>query len=266
MRSFILILIFLVFGFALIFNQFDRTQTFGDHLLDIYIMIYANSDPTEFTPAQVAYYVIFTAILAIILLNMLIAIMTDTYDKVLEKSILAEGREKVSLILEATVLMRSLKKMCKKRQRMKKQLKNKTKQARKKLRRSSEIMDGELEPENEDKVSNKGYLFYVRKVEKDFDYISNFYELGWDFKKGRKIGAITNNALTNERDLSEFAILRAQNNEIRMMLETKEARLNEMEKLVKTNFDELEKRLKVRMDEIQQLWRIIDRHKVAIFR
>ena len=129
MRSFILILIFLVFGFSLVFNQFDIEPFFGGHLLSSYSMIYADSDPSELSTSQVFYYVIFTILLAVILLNILVAIMTDPYGKSLDKSVLAKGREKVSLILEATVLMRAFKRICKRRQNMKKQLK----EAKKKL-------------------------------------------------------------------------------------------------------------------------------------
>lgn len=248
-----MIIAMLVFGFTLVFYQFNRKKKFTTYLLITFNLIYSNSDPSDFSPSQLVYFVIVTILLAVILLNMLIAIMTDTYEKVQGTSILAEGREKVSLIFEATVVMRTIGKFCQSRKKIEKKIAVNTNKVLKRLN-LDEMLEEEVDFDaRDDRESNKGYLFYVHKVERDYDYITNFYEWNTKLKDDdRKVEGETLMLLDGE--VSELTVLKMQCKDLRAAVDDQALKLKEIQDSVHHNFEELEKRLQEKMQEI--LWRI----------
>ena len=99
------------------------------------------------------------------------------------------------------------------------------------------------------KSAKRGFLFYVRKVEKDFDYVLNLFELTQGLKKTRSnVGAPS--VLINENYLSEFAILRAQNSDLRAIVETQDLEIKELEKVIRSGFDDLERKFNEKMGTI----------------
>lgn len=105
MRSFLFVLIFLCIGFAFIFFQLKPTSSFSTELLYTYNLIYANYDdgPQE---GEVFYFVIFTVLVSVVLLNLLIAIMNETYSRVQNMEAYYDSKTRVSLAIEAITAKR----------------------------------------------------------------------------------------------------------------------------------------------------------------
>lgn len=110
MRSFLLIVLFTIIGFSLIFYQFaSSTDDFGQFMLEQYLYLYGNQpDTNDFDTSQIIFFIIITLFLALILTNMLIALMSDTYNRVDGSSMMADNLEKISLILEYATLKRQV--------------------------------------------------------------------------------------------------------------------------------------------------------------
>jgi len=95
-------------GSSLIFFQFDDDSTsYGDRLLFVYGLIYASFDTTGFSISQIIYLVVVTVMLSVVLLNLLIAIMTETYESLEVTDDLNDGLERVYMILETVVMTRA---------------------------------------------------------------------------------------------------------------------------------------------------------------
>ncbi len=107
-RSFLAILTFIIMGSSLIFFQFDDESTsYGDRLLFVYALVYASFDTTGFSLSQIIYLIIVTVMLSVVLLNLLIAIMTATYERVEVMNDLTDGLERVYMILETVIVKRA---------------------------------------------------------------------------------------------------------------------------------------------------------------
>jgi len=106
MKSFIVFLAVSVLGFSLIFYQFDQENEemeYTDRLLLCYNLIYAGFDIGDYNSSQVFYLVLVTILLSVIFLNMLVAIMGGTYNRVEGTAILADSKEKIILTLESII-------------------------------------------------------------------------------------------------------------------------------------------------------------------
>mmetsp|Transcript_22437 Transcript_22437/g.19368 ORF Transcript_22437/g.19368 Transcript_22437/m.19368 type:complete len:258 (-) Transcript_22437:344-1117(-) len=109
MRSFIFMLLFIIFGFSIIFFQFDdASEDYEDSLLFTYEIMFSSFNTAILNDSQIIYFIIITMILSVVLLNMLIAIMGDTFGRVQSKALLTDSQERVSLILESIVMRRVL--------------------------------------------------------------------------------------------------------------------------------------------------------------
>jgi len=116
MRSFVMMLGLIIFGFSIIFHQFEEGDiSYKDQLLNSYVFLYASFSTARFNDSQIVYFVIITMILSVVLLNMLIAIMGNTFGEVQSKSLLTDSQEKSSLILESIAVRRALRTTCCKR-------------------------------------------------------------------------------------------------------------------------------------------------------
>lgn len=105
MRSFLFVLIFLSIGFGFIFFQLRPTSTFGAELLNTYNLIYTNYDDGPEGP-EIPYFVIFTVLVSVVLLNLLIAIMNETYNRVQEMKNYYDTKTRVILTIEAITAKR----------------------------------------------------------------------------------------------------------------------------------------------------------------
>jgi hypothetical protein len=107
MTGFLLVILLVSFGFAISFLELDRSKGFVNELLNVYSLSYGSFNFGDYdSTSQVVSCVIFTYLLSVVLFNLLIAIMGDTYAKVQAKHSLTEAIEKLSLILEAIIVKR----------------------------------------------------------------------------------------------------------------------------------------------------------------
>ena len=106
MSSFIGILIFIIFTFSLILLEFDREIEFTDHLLTSYGFVYGNYETEELSSSEIAIMVFVAFMISVVLLNLLIAIMGDSYAKVEENRILVDSLERLDMITEVIVIKR----------------------------------------------------------------------------------------------------------------------------------------------------------------
>ncbi len=98
--SFTLVLVFIIFGLSLIFKQFDSETPYNIHLLNSYMLLFSNFDLEEISTGTMFYLLITIAVVCIVLLNMLIAIMGNTFGEVEERSTLVDSKEVLELITE----------------------------------------------------------------------------------------------------------------------------------------------------------------------
>ena len=106
MWGFILILAVIIIGFSLIFFEFDREPGYPEQLLQAYNMLFSNFETEDLNLSQILLFLTIAFLLSVILLNLLIAIMGDTFDKVQEKRVLIDSRERLELVIEAICILR----------------------------------------------------------------------------------------------------------------------------------------------------------------
>ena len=107
MYGFIIVLIFIFFGFALIFLEFSEGKTaYGDQLYGTFKILFAGYDDTDYSVSQKLFTSLILFLLNVVLLNLLISIMGDSYDKVQEKRVLTDSLTRLDMSLEAMVFLR----------------------------------------------------------------------------------------------------------------------------------------------------------------
>lgn len=111
MRSFLAIVVFAILGFSVIVYQFDDEIVYSDRLLYTYNLLYAAFDIDNFNASQVFYLVVITILLSVVFLNLLVAIMSGTFERVQESSLLTDSKEKIVLTLEIVALKRLFKRI-----------------------------------------------------------------------------------------------------------------------------------------------------------
>ena len=99
-----------VLAFALIFYQSRLNSTleavfeersFGNELLETYTLLLGDWDLDFYTPTTMPFFVMVTLILTLIMLNMVIAIMADTFTRVQENSKVVNYKERLTMTTEA---------------------------------------------------------------------------------------------------------------------------------------------------------------------
>jgi len=156
MRSFAVILTFVTFGLALIFLQFDNSKTFGESLLEAYNLLYYSYDTTGYNVGQMFYFVVVTIIATMVLLNMLLALIWDSYARVQEKSVLTDSQELLDMIEENINMVRAIERLF-----------GRFNQQQPVSRTSSdyERLRDDDHPESQNK--NKKYMFFVEEAEEE---------------------------------------------------------------------------------------------------
>ncbi len=111
MAGFIVIIALIITGFSLIFLVFDRKAEYGFYLYEAYNVLYGPvSDDSSFGFSEklLASGVLF--FLNVVLLNLLISIMGDSYDRVLEKRDRTDALTRLEMIQEGVTYMKLFKK------------------------------------------------------------------------------------------------------------------------------------------------------------
>jgi len=110
MKSFVMVLGFIIVGFSFIFVQFqenDGDETLGDTLLYTYSILYGNYSFDEIKFPELLFLLLVAFALSVVLMNMLIAIMGDTYGKVQERLKFSDSQAKLEMILETIHMKRA---------------------------------------------------------------------------------------------------------------------------------------------------------------
>jgi hypothetical protein len=82
MLSFIVVLFLMLIRFSIIIMIFDRDASYDDQLNSTYQLLYSPPSESISDPSQVLIISLILFLLNVVLLNMLISIMGDSYDKV----------------------------------------------------------------------------------------------------------------------------------------------------------------------------------------
>src|SRR5688572_15224958 len=114
MMGFIIIIALIICGFSLIFLSFarhgesdeDEDNSYGRYLYDAYQVLYGPLGDEGFSFSQKLLMSFILFLLNVVLLNLLISIMGDSYDKVQEKRVLTDSLTRLELIREATAYMK----------------------------------------------------------------------------------------------------------------------------------------------------------------
>ena len=110
-RGFASLLFFILVGLSLIFLQFDRNTAYGNHLLNSYLLLFSQFDVTSMNTGMLFFSLIVVALICIVLLNMLITIMGDTFAQMQERVLLVDTKEKLELISETMKMLRVFRRM-----------------------------------------------------------------------------------------------------------------------------------------------------------
>jgi len=121
MISFMTVILVYILSFSLVMyhsrngqaaeDNTENEQNFGSVLLEMYTLIYGGWDDTNYSGTTMPFFILVTFLQALVLLNLIIAIMGDTYDRVLENLPTVDARERLSLIYEICVLKVQLRKV-----------------------------------------------------------------------------------------------------------------------------------------------------------
>ena len=111
MRSFMLIIFLLIIGFSLIFLIFEHSRgenhSYGHYLFNAYTFLYGpggEDDMMNFS--QRVFMCLMAFLLNVLLLNLLISIMDDSYDRMLEKKDKTNSITKLHLISDSIMYRR----------------------------------------------------------------------------------------------------------------------------------------------------------------
>jgi len=108
MKGFVIILCAITLGYSLIFYVFDRTQYLTDHMFNTYVLLFGQIDSDEYSASQKILLALVLFLLSIVLLNLLISIMGDSFDKVQERRVLTDSQTRLDMILETNILRRQI--------------------------------------------------------------------------------------------------------------------------------------------------------------
>ena len=212
MSSFFFILCMVVFGFTFMFLQYEppaNLTTFGTELYMVYNCIYANGPPNPFAPPQEIYFAVFTIFVSIVMLNLLIAIMNETYARVQDTSTYFEGKTKVNLIIEAITAKRFGLKFMKRLRIILREFNSAlcTRRSRDKVLGDSQVAKA-LDKDTSKK--QYGFLFYAKCITKDeYTEIMNESTKAYDTlqKKNEKKEVPTGNSETERLLLAKNEML-----------------------------------------------------------
>lgn len=94
------IICFIIIGFSLIFLSFNRDDGYATHLYGAYQVLYGNYDDSEYSVSQKLIVSLILFLLNVLLLNLLISIMGDSYGKVQETRVLTDSLTRLEMIFQ----------------------------------------------------------------------------------------------------------------------------------------------------------------------
>ena len=106
MLSFIIVIALIIIGFSLVFLVFNREAGYGDYLYEAYNVLYGPLDIEEDAAwpfSQKLIMAVLAFFLNVVLLNLLISIMGDSYGQVLEMRDKTDALTRLEMIEEAVI-------------------------------------------------------------------------------------------------------------------------------------------------------------------
>ena len=107
MHGFIIVLVFTLAGFALTWLNFSGD---GSTNVSTYNIIFGNFKNADFGASQKLFASIILLLLNVVLLNLFISMMGDSYDKVQAQKVITDAQTRLSMSVEAMTYLRILKK------------------------------------------------------------------------------------------------------------------------------------------------------------
>ena len=107
-----MIIAIIIFGFSIIFLVFERENEYGIYLYNTYSILYGPldiDDDAKYSVSLKLIMVVIAFLLNVLLLNLLISIMGDSYDKILEKRDKTDALTRLEMMSEAMTYMKFLK-------------------------------------------------------------------------------------------------------------------------------------------------------------
>lgn len=103
---FFLIFSYSTVGFGLVFQALDNTSTkYFDYLTSAYMTDLGNADSQGYTKLHWLFFLLITVLNQIIMLNLIVSIMSDTYSRVRETSIQADSIELTNMLIDIETIM-----------------------------------------------------------------------------------------------------------------------------------------------------------------
>jgi len=112
MLSFIVIIALIIVGFSLVFLVFNREDEYGAYLYEAYNVLYGPMDIDDAAPwpfSQKLIMAVLAFFLNVVLLNLLISIMGDSYGRVLEMRARTDSITRLELMSEAIIYKKLVK-------------------------------------------------------------------------------------------------------------------------------------------------------------
>ena len=106
MKSFVVVIAMIIVGFSFIFLFFDKGSLYGFYLYNSYGSLYGPVEGEEPDFSQKLIICFISFLLNVVLLNLLISIMGDSYQRVLEKRVKTDSLTRLEMIAEARTLMK----------------------------------------------------------------------------------------------------------------------------------------------------------------
>lgn len=112
-RGFMVILGFITLGFSLIFMEFYRYRQYQEkgyalHLYETYKLLYADADDSSYSLSEKLLLSLILFLFNILLLNMLISIMGNVFQKVQDQYVMIDSLTRLELILEGLITMKTI--------------------------------------------------------------------------------------------------------------------------------------------------------------
>lgn len=103
--SFLIVFFYTILAFSFIFYALDSSGDYYSTFVITYSTTLGNSDTSNYDKLQWLFYLFITLFNFIIMLNLLISILSDTYARVNEMQMIADGKELASMVMEVEMMM-----------------------------------------------------------------------------------------------------------------------------------------------------------------
>lgn len=109
MLGLLIVLVLITVGFSLVFAEFSTDHDYSNSLLDTYLLLFARYQEEDFSLSEKLILCFLLFVFSIIVINLLISITTDSYNRTQEKKVLTDSLTRLHMIQDALTLKRTFK-------------------------------------------------------------------------------------------------------------------------------------------------------------